>query len=401
MPPATFVRTLAQTAETLIIALAGGTAFTLLGFPAGLISGSVLAVAAAALLGRPVRVPLPLARIGYVLIGILLGAVVTPQTVKGFTAWPVSIALVMVAAVCMMLATATYLRMVHDWDRLSALLGASPGSMTQVIALSTELGADLPAIAIVQTMRVLLLTTGIPVGLALFGLVAPALPVMRGPPGGSSLAEIALLIAVSCVTAIVLWRLRFPAGLLFGAMVGSGRCTASAVASGAALVDRQRFGAGARRAGRLALRQSNGPAARRLSRRRLRLIRRVGFGRHALCADRGVFLSVPDRQYRRCVFAGRAGHDDGARARAASRPGLRSGASRRALCRHRVLDRACGARHRTGGEALTSSSGRPAGPSPEFITKGFSEHSQCSVPSGLWLWIPGSPLSRRPGMTGH
>jgi hypothetical protein len=29
------------------------------------------------------------------------GAVVTPQTVKGFAAWPVSIALVMVAAVCM------------------------------------------------------------------------------------------------------------------------------------------------------------------------------------------------------------------------------------------------------------------------------------------------------------
>jgi hypothetical protein len=71
-------------------------------------------------------------------------------------------------------------------------------------------------------MRVLLLTTGIPAGLALFGLVAPALPVMRGPPGGSSLSEIALLIAVSCATAIILWRLRFPAGLLFGAMVGSG-----------------------------------------------------------------------------------------------------------------------------------------------------------------------------------
>jgi uncharacterized protein len=81
LPAASFARTLAQTAETLIIALAGGTAFTLLGFPAGLISGSVLAVAAAALLGRPVRVPVPLARIGYVLIGILLGAVVTPETV--------------------------------------------------------------------------------------------------------------------------------------------------------------------------------------------------------------------------------------------------------------------------------------------------------------------------------
>ena len=301
MPPAaSFLRTSAQTAETLIIALAGGAAFTLLGFPAGLISGSVLAVAAAALLGRPVRVPAMLARAGYVLIGILLGAVVTPQTVKGFATWPVSIALVMVAAVGMMLATATYLRMVHGWDRLSALLGASPGSMTQVIALSTELGADLPAIAIVQTMRVLLLTTGIPAGLALFGLVAPALPVVREPPGGSSLAEMALVVAVSCVTAIVFWRLRFPAGLLFGAMVGSG------------------------------------------------LLHGLGLVQAAL-----LFLPVPDRQYRGGVCAGRAGHHDGAGAGTASRPGLRGGASRGAVRRHRIFDRGCGAPGRRAGKALS------------------------------------------------
>jgi uncharacterized protein len=222
MPPAPALRTFVETVETLIIALAGGAAFTLIGFPAGLISGSVLAVAAAALLGRPVKVPVPLARACYVLIGILLGAVVTPQTLRGIVAWPVSIALVLIAALGMLVATTTYLRVVHRWDPLSALMGASPGSMTQVIALSTELGADLPAVAIVQTMRVLLLTTGIPVGLALFGLVAPALPVARGDAGDSSLAAIAIVVAVSTATAIVLWQLRFPAGLLFGAMIGSG-----------------------------------------------------------------------------------------------------------------------------------------------------------------------------------
>src|SRR5262249_31457445 len=197
-------------AEALLIALAGGTLFTLIGFPAGLISGSVLAVAAAALLGRPVQVPVALARTGYVLIGILLGAVVTPQTVAGFTPWPVSIALRVVAALGLMPANATYLRLVHGWDRLSALLGASPGSMTQVIALSTELGADLPAIAIVQTMRVLLLTTGIPASLALFGLVAPALPVARADAGTASLPELALLVAISCAPAIAFCRLRLP-----------------------------------------------------------------------------------------------------------------------------------------------------------------------------------------------
>jgi uncharacterized protein len=53
-----------ESAETLLIAAAGGIAFALSGFPAGLVSGSVLAVSAAALLGRPVKVPITVARIG-------------------------------------------------------------------------------------------------------------------------------------------------------------------------------------------------------------------------------------------------------------------------------------------------------------------------------------------------
>ena len=222
MPAIPPLRALIETAETLLIAAAGGLAFTLLGLPAGLVSGSVLAVTVAALLGRPAKVPVPLARVCYVVVGILLGAVVTPQTLKGLATWPVSVALLMVATLCMMVATTSYLRVVHRWDRLSALMGASPGSMMQVIALSTELGADLRAVAIVQTLRVLLLTIGIPGGLALFGLVAPAVPIVRGPAGGSSLAEILVVVAVSTATAWAMARLRFPGGFLFGAMTGSG-----------------------------------------------------------------------------------------------------------------------------------------------------------------------------------
>ncbi len=214
-------RTLTETAETLALALAGGLLFTYLQLPAGLVSGSVLAVAAAALLGRPVRMPLPLARICYVIVGILLGAVVTPETLRGVTTWPVSIALLMVCSVVMIVTTMTYLRIVHRWDALSALLGASPGAMAQVIALAAELGGDLRAIAIVQTVRVLLIVIGLPNGLALFGLEAPAIAVTRGPAGMSVLGETILLAAVSITFAIVFLRLRFPGGLLFGAMTGS------------------------------------------------------------------------------------------------------------------------------------------------------------------------------------
>jgi len=215
-------RTLNETAETLAIALGGGATFALLGLPAGLVSGSVLAVATAALLGRPMRLPLELARICYVIVGTLLGTVVTPETLRGVETWPASIALLMLASLCMIVATAAYLRVIHRWDLLSALLGASPGAMAQVIALSTELGGDLRAIAIVQTVRVLLLVLGLPNGLALFGLVVPALPLPRGPAGFAVLGEMILLAAVATAFALAFLRLRFPGGLLFGAMAGSG-----------------------------------------------------------------------------------------------------------------------------------------------------------------------------------
>jgi len=112
MDPA-FRRILVETSETLAVALAGGVTFIWLGLPAGLVSGSVLAVATAALLGRPVRVPLGIARICYVIVGTLLGTVVTPETLRGVTTWPASIALLMVASLGMIAATMTYLRVVH------------------------------------------------------------------------------------------------------------------------------------------------------------------------------------------------------------------------------------------------------------------------------------------------
>jgi len=91
MNPA-FRRVLIESVETLAIALAGGVTFVLLGLPAGLVSGSVVAVATAALLGRPMRVPPMLARICYVVVGTLLGTVVTPETLRGVITWPASVA---------------------------------------------------------------------------------------------------------------------------------------------------------------------------------------------------------------------------------------------------------------------------------------------------------------------
>jgi membrane AbrB-like protein len=218
IPPA---RDLLDAAETLLIAAAGGIAFAWLGIPAGLVSGSVLAVAIAALMTRPMKLPLLITRVCFVMIGILLGAIVSPETLHGVATWPLSVALLAASTVCMIVATTWYLRLVHGWDRLSAFLGASPGSMAQVLALAAEFKADIRGIAIVQVMRVLLVTIGLPGGLALFGLAAGSVISVPEPPDGSSLVELVILVAVSTTLAAVFTWLRFPGGLLFGSMAGS------------------------------------------------------------------------------------------------------------------------------------------------------------------------------------
>src|SRR5262249_28021550 len=148
-------------------------------------------------------------------------AVVTPETLRGIATWPLSIAILVVSTICMFAATTSYLRLAHGWDLLSALLGASPGSMAQVMALSAEFGCDLRGIAIVQVMRVLWIVLGLPAGLALFGLTVEPVTVTRGGSAAASLGELAILITVSTLAALVMLRIRFPGGLMFGAMTGS------------------------------------------------------------------------------------------------------------------------------------------------------------------------------------
>jgi membrane AbrB-like protein len=213
-------REILKVVETLLIAMVGGVGFNLVGFPGGLVSGSMLLVAVAALAGRPMKVPLALARPCFVMVGILLGAVVTPETLRGIATWPLSVAILVVSTLCMFAATTCYLRLVHGWDPLSALLGASPGSMAQVMALSAEFGTDLRGIAIVQVMRVLLIVLGLPAGLALFGSTVEPVMVTRGG-SDASLVELAILVMVSTLSALAMWRMRFPGGLMLGAMVGS------------------------------------------------------------------------------------------------------------------------------------------------------------------------------------
>jgi membrane AbrB-like protein len=218
-----------NTLETLAIGSAGGLLFLWAHLPGGLISGAMIAVGIAALAGRPLGVPPLLTQSVLLLLGISLGSLVSRQLIQHMGSYPLTIGLLALATFCSTFGSSLYLQRVHGWDQTSAFLAGSPGALSQITILAAERGADVPAIAVVQTMRVIILTAALPLLLSLTG-VAPSSP----PAVISAIAsplELATLIAASVAVALLLRLAKFPASWMFGAMI------ASSVLHGTALIE--------------------------------------------------------------------------------------------------------------------------------------------------------------------
>src|SRR5258708_24239175 len=130
----------------------------------------MIAVGIAAIAGRQLAVPPLLTQTILVLLGISLGSVVSRHLIQQVSAYPLTIGLLALATFCSTFGSSYYLQRVHGWDRTSAFLAGSPGALSQITILAAEKGADVAAIAVVQTIRVISLTAALPLVLAFTGI---------------------------------------------------------------------------------------------------------------------------------------------------------------------------------------------------------------------------------------
>src|SRR5436190_14207002 len=190
------------TLETLVIGAAGGLLFLWVGFPGGLISGAMFAVGGAALAGRPMALPPILTQTVLLLLGISLGSLVSRQLIQHMSAYPLTIGLLALATFCSTFGSSFSSQRMHGWDQTSALLAGSPGAVSQIVILAAEQDADVAGIAVVQTVRVIILTAALPLILAVTG-IAPSVP----PAVASAVAsppQLVALIAAAIALALVL-----------------------------------------------------------------------------------------------------------------------------------------------------------------------------------------------------
>jgi membrane AbrB-like protein len=210
----------AATLLTLGVAAIGGAVFAFFDLPAAWLAGALVAVSVLALSGLPVYVPDLLRRVVFVVLGISLGAAVTPETLAGIRTWPITLALLALSLPATMGAVILYLRYTSGWSYRETLYASAPGALSAVLAMAADAKVDVRLVAFVQTVRVFFLIAALPGMLLAAGLSAPTGPLPVADI--ASPTDILIMGGSGIVAALIAERLKIPGGLLIGPMIVNG-----------------------------------------------------------------------------------------------------------------------------------------------------------------------------------
>lgn len=209
---------LRRTGLTLAIGLAGALVAGALGLPAAALIGACLATSAAAWCGLRLGVDSRLRDAGFLVIGLSLGSGFEADLLARAGDWAVSLIFLCLSIVATLFLGRWILMRFWGKDRLTALVATAPGLLSVTLAIAAERRVDLSTVVVMQSMRVLLLTAGLPLLVSGFG-AAPAAAPDRVTFG---VLAFLLLLAVGSVLSLGFKRLRFPAPFFVGGMVASG-----------------------------------------------------------------------------------------------------------------------------------------------------------------------------------
>lgn len=202
---------------TLLVGLSGGALAFMAGLPAAGLIGASLATALAASNGMKLNVKPGMRNSGFLFIGIMLGSGFEMERLANAGHWSFSLILLVISIFVTHGLSCFVLERGFGFDRGTAYLAASPGTISLSVSLASEGRGDLQSITILQSMRLLLLAAILPIGVSVFGVSfggGEALP----STGLLSLAGLAL---VGAALALGFAKVKLPAAWLLAGMAVS------------------------------------------------------------------------------------------------------------------------------------------------------------------------------------
>jgi len=208
------------------VGLAGVGAFMLAGLPLPWLLGPIIACLAAALLGVPMKGIKPVNEAMRTVLGVAVGATLTPAVIATFPGmWP-TLVLIPVMVACIGSVGVPYFMRLWRYDFPTAYYATMPGGLQDMLIFGEEAGGNVRTLSLIHATRVLVIVVALP-----FLLKSVWDADLSNPPGVPAttvpLHELALMVAC----AVVGWQGAKWIGL-FGASILGPLIVAAAVTLG-------------------------------------------------------------------------------------------------------------------------------------------------------------------------
>ncbi|BBX18117.1 hypothetical protein CRI77_22830 [Mycolicibacterium duvalii] len=199
------------------VTAAASVGLALLGVPsAALFAALVVGIGFALTSPTPARVARPLGLAAQGVLGVYIGTMVQPDALSALgDDWPM-VAAVAVATLGLSVIAGVLLGLHRDVNALTGALALVAGGASGLVAIARELGGDDRVVAVVQYLRVALITASMPVVVTLIYRADTAQPAATGPDRHAPwYLSLALLAGLVLIGGYLARRIRLPgAGLL-------------------------------------------------------------------------------------------------------------------------------------------------------------------------------------------
>lgn len=223
---------IAQPAASIALSLVGVAVFRVLGLPLPWLLGPLFACLIAALAGLPLRGIPPVSAAMRTVLGVAVGASITPALLARLGDMSLSIALVPPFVLLAGLFGTPYFQRMWGFDRATSYYSAMPGGLQDMLVFGEAAGGNPRALGLIHATRVLIIVTGLPL------IFAYGLGINLDRPPGAPVADLPLReLALMVALALVGWWIAAKVGL-FGASILGPLILATAASLGGLLQHR-------------------------------------------------------------------------------------------------------------------------------------------------------------------
>lgn len=205
----------------------GAGLFILAALPLPWLLGPIFSCLVAALLGVPMSGNRALNESMRTILGVAVGATMTPAVLASLPAmWPTLLMVLVMTALTAVIGV-PYFRRLCGYDFPTAYYATMPGGLQDMIAFGEEAGGNVRALSLIHATRVLVIVVSLPVLLSTVWEAdlgsAPGAPATSLPPGE---------MVVMALCALVGWRAARAVGMFGAAMLGPLILTAAVTLAG-------------------------------------------------------------------------------------------------------------------------------------------------------------------------